>query len=147
MEKLTIPLYIPKKDNELDYQGLMNIINDIDDCNILIGDYNLNKLSDLDYIKDCSGPNSPVLVVSYSNWMYLHLERPMATYSTWYKGTIDPVQLIRYYRENSGKKPKYIYYETSDFENPNIQLVNELFNCTSENLSNGIHFTVESYNF
>ena len=51
MEKLTIPLYIPKKNNELDYEGLMNIINDIDDCNILIGDYNLNKLSDLDYIK------------------------------------------------------------------------------------------------
>ena len=44
----------------------------------------------------------------------------MATYSTWYKGTIDPVQLIRYYRENSRKKPKYIYYETTDFENPNI---------------------------
>lgn len=104
-------------------------------------------ISDLDYIKECSASSSPVLVMSYSNWMYLHLERPMATYSTWYRGTIDPVQLIRYYRENSGKKPKYIYYETTDFENPNIQVINELFNCTSENLSNGILFTVESYNF
>ena len=104
-------------------------------------------ISDLDYIKECSASGSPVLVMSYSNWMYLHLERPMATYSTWYKGTIDPVQLIRYYRENSRKKPKYIYYETTDFENPNIQVINELFNCTSENLSNGILFTVESYNF
>lgn len=50
MRKLTIPLYIPEKNNEIDYDFLINIINEIDDCNILIGNYNLNKMNDLKYI-------------------------------------------------------------------------------------------------
>ena len=50
MRKLTIPLYIPEKNNEIDYDSLINIINEIDDCNILIGNYNLNKMNDLKYI-------------------------------------------------------------------------------------------------
>jgi len=50
MRKLTIPLYIPEKNNEIDYDSLINIINEIDDCNILIGNYNLNKINDLKYI-------------------------------------------------------------------------------------------------
>ena len=50
MKEIAIPLFIPLKNNEIDYQSLKNLINEINDYNILIGDYNLNNLSDEDYL-------------------------------------------------------------------------------------------------
>ena len=104
-------------------------------------------ISDLNYIKECSSDINPVLVISYSNWMYLYLERPMATYTTWYRGTIEPELLVRYYKENPKKTPKYVYFESSDPENANIQIANEMFEVTRENLSNGVLLTVEGCKF
>jgi hypothetical protein len=121
------------------YSGLYMTQNQYDKYNKVI--------SDLDFIKDYSAPSNPVLVASYSNWMYLYLERPIATYTTWYRGTIDTAQLISYYKENPEKKPKYVYYETSDLKNANIQILSELFDFTREDLSNGILLTVTNYKF
>ncbi len=44
MRKLIIPLYIPKENNEIDYESLKLIIENISDSIILIGDYQLNEL-------------------------------------------------------------------------------------------------------
>lgn len=104
-------------------------------------------MSDLDYIKKYSSYDSPILVVSYSNWMYLHLDRPIATYTTWYRGTLDVDLLKTYYKENPKKIPKYIYYESSDPQNANINIVTELFEVSRENLSNGVLLTVEKCKF
>ena len=104
-------------------------------------------MSDLDYIKKYSSYSSPILVVSYSNWMYLHLDRPIATYTTWYRGTLDVDLLKTYYKENPKKIPKYVYYESSDPQNANINIVTELFEVSRENLSNGVLLTVEKCKF
>ena len=104
-------------------------------------------MSDLDYIKKYSSYSSPILVVSYSNWMYLHLDRPIATYTTWYRGTLDVDLLKTYYKENPKKTPKYVYYESSDPQNANISIVTELFEVSRENLSNGVLLTVEKCKF
>lgn len=104
-------------------------------------------MSDLDYIKKYSSYSSPILVVSYSNWMYLHLDRPIATYTTWYRGTLDVDLLKTYYKENPKKTPKYVYYESSDPQNANINIVTELFEVSRENLSNGVLLTVEKCKF
>ena len=50
MKEIAIPLFIPLKNNEIDYQSLKNLINEINDYNNLIGDYNLNNLIDEDYL-------------------------------------------------------------------------------------------------
>ena len=90
MEKLTIPLYIPKKNNELDYEGLMNIINDIDDCNILIGDYNFNKLSDLDYIKTYLFLN----IIDQKNKYYLEKNYQDAILEMYKKNNNDYIDIL-----------------------------------------------------
>ena len=51
MKKLVIPLFIPTKFNKVDYDSLKNIILDIEDSIILIGDYELNNFTEVDYIK------------------------------------------------------------------------------------------------
>ena len=35
MKEIAIPLFIPLKNNEIDYQSLKNLINEINDYNIL----------------------------------------------------------------------------------------------------------------
>lgn len=106
-----------------------------------------NAICDMDVIKNLTDKDDPVLLASYNNWMYLYLERPMATYSTWYRGSINPPQLIKYYKENPEKIPKYVYVESSNPDNPMVQIVGELFEFTKENLSNGILLTVEDCKF
>ena len=83
--------------------------------------------------------------------MYLHLERPFATYTTWYRGYPNTQQLIRYYKANPDKTPKYVYIEVAD---PNGQTahtitetVSEMFSFTEEKLTNGVLLTVEYKNF
>lgn len=109
---------------------------------------NYNKtINDLDYIKAHSGKYDPVLIASYNTWMYIHLEKPFATYTTWYRGNLDTSQLKEYYIENPKKMPKYIYIESP---NPNSTLVestmntiSELFEFTKEELSNGVLLIVK----
>ena len=48
MRKLVIPLYIPLKNNQVDYASLRNIILDIKDSIVLIGDYKINNLTSSD---------------------------------------------------------------------------------------------------
>lgn len=50
MKKLVIPLYIPLKKEKVDYESLKNIIDSIEHSIILIGDYGLNSLNEIDYI-------------------------------------------------------------------------------------------------
>ena len=104
-------------------------------------------IDDMDIIKTLTDEDDPVLLASYNNWMYLYLERPMATYSTWYRGNINPTMLIKYYKENPEKIPKYIYIETNNPDNPTLQTVGELFSFSKEILSNGILLTVKNCKF
>ena len=104
-------------------------------------------IDDLDYIKSISGEKDPILIATYNNWMYLYLDRPMATYTTWYRGTLDSEQLTRYYKENPEKIPEYIYIESSDPQGLmaqfGMEVASEIFYFTSEELSNGVLLTVE----
>ena len=104
-------------------------------------------IDDMDVIKNLTDEDDPVLLASYNNWMYLYLERPMATYSTWYRGSINPDMLIEYYKENPEKIPKYVYIETTNPDNPMVQTVGEIFSFSKENLSNGILLTVKNCKF
>ena len=106
-----------------------------------------NIVSDMDIIKDISREDDPVLVASYKNWAYLYLERPIATYTAWYRGTLNTDLLISYYEENPEKIPKYVYLESSDPKNASAEIVSELFDFTRENLSSGVLLTVTNYKF
>ncbi len=104
-------------------------------------------ISDMDLIKTLSKEDDPILLASYNNWMYLYLERPIATYTAWYQGSLNQNQLISYYKENPEKIPKYIYIESSDPHNTKVNKISEMFDFTREDLSNGVLLTVEDYKF
>ncbi len=101
-----------------------------------------NAIKDLDYIKSISKEDAPVLIATYENWMYLYIDRPMATYTTWYRGSLDINQLTTYYKENPEKRPEYIYIESPKFNETLIQNttndLSSMFNFTKEELSNGV---------
>ncbi len=104
-------------------------------------------ISDMDYIKAISKSDDPVLIASYNNWMYTYLERPIATYTTWYRGSLDSNQLIRYYKENPKKTPKYIYIESANPDSTTVEsitnIMSEMFTFTKKELSNGVLLIVE----
>lgn len=104
-------------------------------------------MDDMNYIKEISRESDPVLIASYNNWMYIQVDRPMATYSTWYRGTLYTDQLIKYYKENPEKIPRYVYMESSDPQNAYTGVVDELFQYTRQDLSNGVLLTVEDCKF
>ena len=83
--------------------------------------------------------------------MYVYLERPMATYSTWYRGTLDTRQLANYYKANPDMVPKYIYVESEDPTGPaarfGMETVGQMFDFTSEELSNGVLLTVTAIRY
>ena len=107
-----------------------------------------NKIiADMDIIKSISNEDDPVLIASYNHWAYLYLDRPIATYSTWYRGTLYTDQLTNYYKENPEKIPRYIYIESSDPKNTYTDVVNDLFQYTRQDLSNGVLLTVTYCNF
>ena len=109
---------------------------------------NYNKsIVDLDYIKNLSDEDDPVLIASYNNWMYLYLDRPIATYTTWYRGSLNSSLLTKYYKENPEKIPKYVYLESADPKNASVKLASEMFEFTREDLSNGVLLTVKDYKF
>ncbi len=99
-------------------------------------------IDDMDYIKEISNTDDPVLFVSYKNWMYLYMERPFAVHTTWYRGRAEFEVLAKYYEENPEKTPEYIYIESPDPENTKVDIYEELFVFTRENLSNGVLLTV-----
>ena len=78
--------------------------------------------------------------------MYLYIERPIATYTTWYRGSLDSKQMTQYYKENQKKIPKYIYIESPDPQGTmarfGMEVANEMFYFTSEELSHGVLLTV-----
>lgn len=107
-----------------------------------------NKIiADMDIIKSISNEDDPVLIAAYNHWAYLYLDRPIATYSTWYRGTLYTDQLTNYYKENPEKIPRYIYIESSDPKNTYTDVVNDLFQYTRQDLSNGVLLTVTYCNF
>ncbi len=103
-------------------------------------------LDDLDLIKALTLEDDQILVVSYSNWIYLYLERPMAIYSAWYRGILNPEQLERYYKKNPDKKPDYVYIEASDPNGATVEtaseILDEMFIFAKEPLSHGALLTV-----
>ncbi len=105
------------------------------------------SIDDLNYIKSISREKDPVLLATYANWMYLHLDRPIATYTTWYRGSLDIDLLKAYYKENPEKIPKYIYIESPNFNSKTIQytmdLLDEMLDFTRQDLSNGVLLTVK----
>ena len=130
-----IPIESPIKATDGPFSGLYMSAEQYDKYN--------NSIKDIDFIKSISTEKDPVLIASYNNWMYLYLDRPMATYTTWYRGTLDTDLLIDYYKENPKKRPKYIYVETADVNSPLIKTAGEIFKITkAEKLSNGILLTV-----
>lgn len=110
-------------------------------------------LNDLETIKNHSNKESPVLIISYENWMYLCIDRPFATYTAWNQVRVDTKSLSAYYAQNSDRIPKYIYIPhmevTRDAEYDHIEDIllstAELFEFTSEELSAGILLTVTEY--
>ncbi len=113
-------------------------------------EYN-RTIDDLDYIKSISARKQPVLLLTYDCWMYLHLDRPIATHTTWYPGVFDPDLALTYYKANPKKRPKYIYIESADPKSStvtvNMSLADELFEYTREDLSNGVLLIVKGYKY
>lgn len=104
-------------------------------------------ISDLDYIKSISDEDSPVLLASFNNWMYLYLDRPVATYTAWYRGTLYAEVLTEYYKENPENYPEYIYIETFSPDGSDargmIDKLDDTFDFTQEVLSKGVLLTVK----
>lgn len=105
------------------------------------------EINDVDAIKALTNKNHPVLLITYNNWLYLHLDRPIATYTTWYRGSFNRELMLYYYKENPQKIPKYIYIESSNPVAARIQMLSEMFEFTKEDLSNGVLLTVEGCKF
>ena len=111
-------------------------------------DYN-HCLDDLDYIKANCPEDAPLLIVSFSSWMYLYADRPISTYSTWLDEKIQPEMLISYYQQNPEKIPHYIYVDSrySNVLRENMEILPELFEFTSEELSRGVLLKVDKCKF
>ena len=106
------------------------------------------EISDMDFIKEISNEKEPVLLATYHNWMYMYLERPMATYTAWFQGELNKELLISYYKKNPSRIPEYVYVESLDINSTRFQIAEELFEFSSkEVLSNGVLFTVEDCKF
>ncbi len=100
-------------------------------------------IDDLDYIKSISYEDEPVLVVSFNNWMYLYLERPVATYTTWYQGKINTDALTSFYKSSTTKQPEFIYIDNLQSIDYNMEMFSEMFDFTRKDLSNGTLLIVE----
>ena len=105
------------------------------------------SISDMDYIRSHTPEDAPLLIVSYSSWMYLYADRPMATYTTWFELTIHPEHLSGWYSCYPERIPRYIYVDARLYEEleANLELLGDMFTFTTEELSQGFLLTVESY--
>ena len=104
-------------------------------------------INDLNVIKSISDEDDPVLVASFRIWTYLYLDRPIAIYTTWYRGGFDMKVMADYYKENPSRIPKYIYIESPNLDESairyKINILSEMFEVTRQDLSNGVLLTVE----
>lgn len=104
-------------------------------------------INDLNVIKGISDEDDPVLIASFRIWMYLHLDRPIATYATWYRGGFDINMLTKYYKANPHRIPKYIYIESPGIDEDAIRykmkILDEMFEFTRQDLSNGVLLKVK----
>lgn len=104
-------------------------------------------INDLNVIKSISNERDPVFIAAYENWMYLYLDRPIAIYTTWYRGGFDMKVMADYYKENPSRIPKYIYIESPNLDESairyKINILSEMFEVTRQDLSNGVLLTVE----
>lgn len=106
-----------------------------------------NEINDMNIIKERTNKKDNVFLASCNNWMYMYLERPLATYTAWYGGSINQKQMVDFYKRNPKKVPKYIYIESIDPTKANVQVVNDMFEYTREDLSNGALLTIEDTKF
>ena len=104
-------------------------------------------LRDLDHLQAVSQPDDPLLVISYDCWIYLCAQRPIATYTTWFSGHIQPHLLRAYYRANPEKIPRYIYVDIRyyNIQQTALPVLETLFEYSAQELSQGVLLTVEAY--
>lgn len=111
-------------------------------------------ITDLNLIKERISPYSPVYVASWQNWMYLHLERPIGAYTSYYYGEPDIDTLYAYYQQSPEHIPEYIYLPSRDYFNnvyyeysteKNLELFSELFEFDIEELPNGTLLKLKEY--
>lgn len=104
-------------------------------------------INDLNVIREISNENDPVMIASFRIWMYLHLDRPIGTYTSWYRGGFDVNQLTAYYKANPHRIPKYIYIESPGIDEDAIRyklnILSDMFSFTRQDLSNGVLLTVK----
>lgn len=105
------------------------------------------EIKDMNIIKERTSKGDTVLLASYDNWMYMYLERPIPTYTTWYGGSIQQEQMTQYYKKNPDRIPKYIYIKSSIPSQANTYVVREMFDYTREDLQIGALLTVEGKKF
>ena len=106
-------------------------------------------MNDIDIIRSRTEENEPVLITSFVGWMYLYIERPFASYSTCLI-EFDTEQMKSYYEQYPEKIPKYIYVGYADRNYipdresalSKAEKLEEIFDCTREELSMGILLTV-----
>ncbi len=99
-------------------------------------------LNDLTEIKKLSDEASPVLIITNEPWMYLYIDRPFATYTSWHE-SVSTDNLKDYYDQNPYRKPKYIYInDTSIDYKKNIYTFSRMFSCSKTSLSRGVLLTV-----
>ena len=88
--------------------------------------------------------------------MYMYTGADIANYTTWRQSDLyETEQLISYYNENPQKIPTYIYVDTFNYSNEvdiastdeNINLLNEIFKFSKDELSSGVLLTVTDCNF
>ncbi|MBQ3006024.1 MAG: DUF2142 domain-containing protein [Clostridia bacterium] len=109
-----------------------------------------NSLNDMDIIRSLANENEPVLILSRLGWMHLYIERPFASYSTCLMN-LDTDMLGMYYNQYPEKIPAYIYVGYADRSYipdresalSKAEKLEEMFDCSREELSMGILLTVE----
>lgn len=99
-------------------------------------------LDDLDYIKAHSLQDESVLIYSKDSWLYLYVDRPFATYSTWQE-IVSEDALFEYYNMNPDKLPQYIYVKKSNGMKLRELAIEKVFVVEKTVLSNGVLFTVK----
>ncbi len=117
---------------------------------------NSSIMDDLDTIRLRTDADDPVLIISEFSWMYLYLDRPFATYSTWMP-FLEIERLDTYFSMNPDKMPKYIYVGwvyipgsvmeghriDRDRAQKDVDVITQRYDCYVEGLSNGFLLTVK----
>ena len=100
-------------------------------------------VNDLNEIKKQSQKSDPILLITFKNWLYLHIDRPYSTYTTWETPNVATELLATYYEQNPDRIPKYIYVDSDDADY--LYNMDQLFEYDKRQLSAGILLTVKSY--